>query len=284
VLAEELHFGRAAARLHIAQPALSQQIKRLELQLGVRLVDRTRASVALSDAGAAVLAPARAAVQAADAAEEAARAFAAGERGELRLGLSPGAHYIAQPLLAELARRHPGVDVRAREASSGALTAAVAAGELELAVAFCGEPRPGVACEPLTDEPAVVAVADGHPLAGRESVSLADLRDERFALVDAADGPGYNRAVVELCRAAGFRPRTVGRRSGPMVWETAVRTGGCVGLTTRASAVSAARGVRLLALDPPARFPVQLMRPEADEAAWRPPARAFARLAREPAS
>ena len=278
-LADELHFGRAAERLHVSQPALSQQIARLERQLGVRLFDRTRTRVELTEAGAAMLPAARTAVEAADAAAEAARSHARGEAGELRLGLSPGAHYVAQPLLAEFARRRPGVRVRARQDSSGALAEQVADGRLELALGFCTEPREGVVCAWLRDEPVVVAVAAGHWLAG--TVALADLADETFALVDERDGAGYNRAVVELCRAAGFEPRTRPDPHGPMAWETAVRSEGCVGLTTRSSAPSTARDVRLLELDPPATFPLELVHPAAPETAWRPAARAFAEIVRK---
>jgi DNA-binding transcriptional LysR family regulator len=279
-LAGELHFGRAAERLHVTQPALSQQIARLERQVGVRLFDRTRTRVELTEAGAAMLPPARAAVEAAAAAEDVARSHAAGEAGELRLGFSPGAHYVAQPLLAEFARRRPKVRVRARQDSSGALAEQVASGRLELALGFCTEPREGVVCEWLRDEPAVLAVAAGHRLAAHGRVRLADLAAETFALVDEHDGAGYNRAVAERCRAAGFEPRTRADPQGPMAWETAVRTEGCVGLTTRSSSPSTARDVRLLELDPPATFPLELVRPAAPEAAWRPAARAFAALAR----
>ncbi len=279
-LADELHFGRAAERLHVTQPALSQQIARLERQLGVRLFDRTRTRVELTEAGTAMLAPARAAVEAAAAAVEVARSHAAGESGELRLGLSPGAHYVAQPLLAEFARRRPNVRVRAHQDSSGALAEQVAGGRLELALGFCTEPRDGVVRERLRDEPVVVAVAAGHPLARHDRVALADLADETFAQVDAHDGAGYNRAVAERCRAAGFEPRTRRDPHGPMAWETAVRSEGCVGLTTRSSSPSTARDVRLLELDPPATFPLELLRPDAPETSWRPAARAFAALAR----
>jgi DNA-binding transcriptional LysR family regulator len=280
-LAGELHFGRAAARIHVTQPALSQQIARLERQLGVRLFDRTRTRVELTEAGVAALASARTAVDAAAAVEEVARSHARGDAGELRLGLSPGVHYVAQSLLAEFARRRPAVRVRASQDSSGALAEQVADGRLDLAIGFCTEPRPGVECERLLDEPAVVAVAADHPLSGRASVALAELSAETFALVDAHDGAGYNRAVAERCRTAGFEPRTRPDPRGPMAWETAVRSERCVGLTTRSAAPSTARGVRLLELDPPACFPLELVQPAAPETARRPAALAFAALARE---
>src|ERR687895_257084 len=101
VLAEELHFSRAAERLHMTQPALSQQIRRLELQLGVEVFERTRSSVSLSDGGQAILGAARSAVDAVGSVEETAAAVGRGERGELRLGFSPGLHYVAQAILAE---------------------------------------------------------------------------------------------------------------------------------------------------------------------------------------
>jgi DNA-binding transcriptional LysR family regulator len=279
VLAEELHFGRAAARLHVAQPALTQQIKRLEAQLGVRLFERTRRSVALTDAGAETLVPARAAVEAAAATEALARTLADGAAGELRLGLSPGVHYLAQELLAEFGRRRPRVRVRARQEGTGELARRIAAAELELALGCCAGDGDGVRTETLAEQRAVVAVAGGHRLAGRESVRLAELEQERVALVDAADGPGYNRRVLELCRGAGFEPRTDPDPRGPMVWETAVREARAVGITTRWSAVSTARGVELVELEPPATLAAELI--VRDEAGLAPAARAFADLARE---
>jgi DNA-binding transcriptional LysR family regulator len=284
VLAEELHFGRAAERLDITQPALSQQIKRLELQLGVRLFARTRARVDLTEAGAAVLAPARVAVDAAATIDELARGFRRGELGELRLGISPGAHYMAQTLLSEFARRRPKVRVRATQDNSGALAAQIVSGQLEVGLGFCTAPTSGVLREPLLDEPAVVAVAAGHPLAKRGAVTLRELWDQTFALVDNQDGRGYNRAVLSLCREAGFEPRTAPNPQGPMAWEAAVRAQGCVGLTTRSAAASTARGIRLLRLDPPTTFQLELLQPTAPEEARRPAGRAFAELARERAA
>jgi DNA-binding transcriptional LysR family regulator len=284
VLADELHFGRAAERLDITQPALSQQIKRLELQLGVRLFARTRAKVELTEAGAAALAPARVAVEAAATIDELARGFGRGELGELRLGISPGAHYVAQALLSEFARRRPKVRVRASQDNSGALAAQIAKGRLELALGFCTAPTPGVLREPLQAEPAVVAIAAGHPLAKNSAVTLRELANQRFALVDSQDGRGYNRTVLSLCRDAGFEPRTAPNPQGPMAWETAVRAQGCVGLTTRSAAASTARGIRLLRLDPPTTFQLELLQPTAPKETRRPAAQAFAQLAREQAA
>jgi DNA-binding transcriptional LysR family regulator len=138
--------------------------------------------------------------------------------------------------------------------------------------------------EPLLDEPAVVAVAAEHPLAKRSAVTLRDLADHAFALVDSQDGRGYNEAVISLCREAGFEPRTTQDPQGPMAWETAVRAEGCVGLTARSAAASTARGIRLLRLDPPASFQVELLQPTAPKETRGPAARAFAEMARERAA
>ena len=100
-------------------------------------------------------------------------------------------------------------------------------------------------------------------------MALRELAGERFALVDLAGGRGYNRAVVDHCRAAGFEPTLDGDPHGPMAWETAVRTRGAVGLTTRASAVSTAREIALVELDRPLDFAIELVTPAGEPA---PPA------------
>jgi DNA-binding transcriptional LysR family regulator len=275
-VADTLHFGRAAARLHLTQPTLSHQIQRLERQLGFTLLDRTSRSVALSAAGSEVLAHARAAVAAIDALEALAGEHAGGRRGELRLGFSPGTHYLAQRLLARLAEARPDVRVVAREDNTGVLVRLIAGGELEVALGFCPQDGDGVVQEHLLDERAVLGIREDHALAGRRAVALAELRDYTFALVDEADGAGYNAAVRERCRAAGFEPHTPARSQGPLAWETAVRSGACVGLTARSAAAATARGVRLVRIDPPVTFPIVLLRAPA----LSPAAAAFAATAR----
>jgi DNA-binding transcriptional LysR family regulator len=273
VLAETLHFGRAAQHLHVTQPTLSQRIHRLERQLGVTLLERSSRRVTLSEAGAAVLEQARVAVAASRAVDALAAEHRGGYRGELRLGFSPGVHYLAQRVLTDL---DPRVRVSARQENTGVLCELVARGELEVALGFSPAPRPGVVVEELAEEPALVAVRTDHPLARRDTVALSDLAAETFALVDAADGPGYNAAVRERCRAAGFEPRTPANPHGPLAWETAVRSGGCVGLTTRSAAAGTARGVRLVPLRPRVTFPVALLHARTVG----PAARAFAEAAR----
>ncbi len=256
---EELHFTRAAERLHMAQQPLSAAIRRLEAELGVELLRRTTRRVELTEAGAALLERARPALRAADEAFAAAVAAGRGEAGELTLGVSPGARYALDALHAALHARHPQLRVRVLQASSQPLADEVLAGRLDLAVGFCALPAPGLAMRRLRDEPVVVAVPGAHRLANRAEVALDELREETFALVDPRDGPGYDAAVLALCAGAGFTPRTLAAAGGQDPWETAVVARGCVGLTARTAVQAARRDVQLLALTPPATFPLDLL-------------------------
>jgi LysR family transcriptional regulator, benzoate and cis,cis-muconate-responsive activator of ben and cat genes len=280
VLAEELHFGRAARRLHLAQPAISQQLQRLEAQLGVRLFERSRQHVELSAAGEAILPFARQAVAAAAAVERAARSAAGGTNDSLSVGLSPGAHYLAERALATLAESDPQLRVQAVADNTGSLARAVAAGSLQIAIGFASAPTAGVRVEAIAEVAAVVAVGSTHRLAEQRRVELRSLSEERFAGVDPLDGPGYNDAVRELCRRAGFEPRVSDRSTGPMAWETAVRSGGCVGLTTSISAASTLRGIRIIALSERGVFPIQLLTPESADGCLSAAAERFAAAAR----
>ena len=280
VLAEELHFGRAAERLYVAQPAVSQQLQRLEDQLGVRLFERSTQHVSLTAEGEATLPYARQAVAAAAAVERAARSAAAGEGATLDVGLSPGVHYLAERALARLADSDPRVRVRAIAANTGAVARQVADGTLEIGLGFATAPTPGVRLEAIAHMPAVAAVANDDPLAGRGTVALRELSGRRFAQVDPLEGPGYNEAVRVLCSEAGFEPGLADRPAGPMAWETAVRSGDCVGLTTRVSAASTIRGIRTIELDGQALFRIDLLTPESAEGELSAAAGRFAEAAR----
>jgi hypothetical protein len=111
-------------------------------------------------------------------------------------------------------------------------------------------------------------------------VALRELSSRRFAQVDPLEGPGYNGAVRELCLAAGFEPELADRAAGPMAWETAVRSGDCVGLTTRVSAASTLRGIRTIPLEERAVFRIDLLTPVAVDGELSPAALSFAAAAR----
>ena len=258
-VAEELHFTRAAARLHLAQQPLSAAIRRLEADLGVELFRRTTRRVELTDAGRALLEPARAALRAADDALAAARAAGHGIAGELNLGLSSGARYGLEPLFSALAERHPALHLHTRQDSAAPLLADVRQGRLDLAVTFGAHVPADLEHERLKDEPVVLAVAATHPLADRQTVALGELREETFALDVPGDNPDYDNAVIEACRRSGFEPRTRASAVFHDAWEGAVHTEGCVGLTVRTALHAAHRELRLIALEEPLTLPLDLV-------------------------
>jgi DNA-binding transcriptional LysR family regulator len=179
VLAEELHFRRAAERLHIAQPSLSQQLRRLEDGLGVRLLERDRRRVGLTAAGAALLPEARAVLAAAERAAMVARATAAGERGRLRLNLTRSlTGGVAGEIVEAFRARHPGV---ALELDVGTSTLnALALREDAIDAAFVRPPLVDDAIEVLDlgREPMVCVLPTRHPLARRRALHPDDLRGE----------------------------------------------------------------------------------------------------------
>jgi DNA-binding transcriptional LysR family regulator len=161
-LAEELHFGRAAARLGIAQPPLSQQIQRLELVLGTRLFERTSRKVQLTDAGQALLVEARRVLMAAETAVEAARRAGRGESGELRVAFAATVMFLDLPrIIREFRSRFPAVHLDLREMPTGPQLTALRQGDID--IGFVREPREDPALEIVTvmREPLRIAVNSG---------------------------------------------------------------------------------------------------------------------------
>ena len=258
-VAEELHFTRAARRLHIAQQPLSAAIARLEQQLGVKLLTRTTRRVELTEAGAALLEPARAALRAVEEALAVAQAAGQGEVGELVVGLSSGAWYGLEPLFAALRERHGRLRLQVRQQSTRPLLDDVRAGHLDVAVGLCVRDPGDLDAQRLKYEPVFLAVPAGHRLAGRTRVGVAELRGETFALDDPSDGPDYNAAVLAVCTRAGFAPRTRNYATHHDAWQNAILQHGCVGLTVRSAIHSAHRDLQLIPLQPPATFPLDLV-------------------------
>jgi len=209
-VAEELHFGRAARRLGIAQPPLSQQIQRLEQVLGVRLFERTSRRVQLTDGGTTLLAEARRVLAAATEAMEATRRAGRGELGELRVAFAATVMFLALPeVIREFRGRYPGVHLDLREMPTGPQLAALKAGEID--IGFVREPRPDPDLEIVTvmREPLRIAVNKSHPLAARPTIAVRHLAEEPFVLFPEELAPGLHAQVMGLCRAAGFTPRVV---------------------------------------------------------------------------
>ncbi|MFJ8104530.1 LysR family transcriptional regulator [Streptomyces sp. NPDC096132] len=182
-VAEHRHFGRAAEALHITQPSLSRQIRRLEQQLGARLLDRTPRGTRLTEAGEVFLPGARALLR--SAAQAAAQARAAAEPGRITVGFSSG--LIVTPAVRELRRRHPDADVRTMHLDWTEARAALLDRTVDALVVRLPFPGDGLDMTVLYEEPRVVVVPLDHRLAGKESVTVDDIADEPLPQVRGAD-------------------------------------------------------------------------------------------------
>lgn len=211
VLAEELHYGRAAQRLAISQPPLSVAIQQLEATVGARLLDRDSKSVRLTPAGEAFRAGAAALLQQTAEACALAREVQAGEVGRLRLG------FVGSVLLNGLAgwlqafqARYPRTEVVVVELNSQDQIEALLREELDLALIHTDRLPPALAHRPLYSEPFLCCLPAGHAAAqgpAHEPLSLASLREEPFILFSRKGSPDYHARIVEMCREQGFYPR-----------------------------------------------------------------------------
>jgi DNA-binding transcriptional LysR family regulator len=213
-VAEELHFSRAAERLHLDQPTLSRHVRRLEEKLGVRLLDRTTRHVALTDAGRAFVHKARAALAAADAAVDVAHAAADGRVGVLRVGMMvAGWPELRTKACDAFEERYPGVELRTLSYPFAEPTCGLASGETDVAFVTLPLPHPLIATERLYDEPRVFVLAPSHRLASKVSISLKDVEDEPFfALSGREDDPTATAwdAFWQLQPRPDGTPRPVG--------------------------------------------------------------------------
>jgi LysR family transcriptional regulator, transcription activator of glutamate synthase operon len=203
-----LNFTRAAAREHVAQPALSQQIKRLEEQVGLPLVERTTRSVALTEAGELLVARARRVLGELDAADAELEALSGVYVGHVYLGVLHTMGPVDVSLVLALFReRHPGVELTVREQSSVELAEMVRDDELDLAFLSVTEAveRVGLGLHQLVSEELVVVMPEDHVLAARSSVRMADLAGEQF--ISYREGARLRELLESAGRSAGFSPR-----------------------------------------------------------------------------
>ncbi|NMK46339.1 LysR family transcriptional regulator [Achromobacter sp. Bel] len=219
VLATELNYRKAAARLHMTQPPLSVAIKRLEAEIGADLFERDRLGVRLTVAGGAFLREAKRLLEGADAALQAARDAAEGRMGALRVCAVPSAALHLLPrILPEFTQRFPHIRLRLSSGSTVSILAGLQRGELD--AAFLVPPAsgvPGIAITALQRERLVLAVPAGHHVAGMKRVRLSDLMDETLVTLAHSDSPGFAGEIVAACQRAGFHPRVLQESSHALI-------------------------------------------------------------------
>lgn len=203
-VAEELHFGRAADRLHVVQPSVSQQIQRLERSLGVKLFDRTSRQVRLTVAGARLVPEARGIMSAID---RAAAAVRDDGRRVLRLGTADVLGERLDVLLELFARRVSDARMSLVQVTPRERLERVRDGDLDAALIRSAAPSPGVRLRPMWEDGLVAVLPAGHRLAAEPRLSLRELRDMPLRLVPRDANATFVDKVLASCRAAGFDPR-----------------------------------------------------------------------------
>ncbi|HEY1823935.1 MAG TPA: LysR family transcriptional regulator [Trebonia sp.] len=210
-VAEECHFGRAAARLRMAQPPLSQQIKQLEAEMGVALFTRSTRKVELTPAGERFLERARHILASVDDAVEEAGRVAEGMLGTLTIGFTGSATYDLLPSLARVLRAElPGIGLNLRgEMLTPDQVAALLEGTLDLGFLRPPVRSPGLDVRILRREPLIAVLPEAHPMSSQSKVKLADLRDEPFITYPSHNRSVVYEAVMEACQQSGFAPARV---------------------------------------------------------------------------
>jgi DNA-binding transcriptional LysR family regulator len=252
-VAEELHFGRAAERLHIAQPPLSQQIRQLERELDVALLTRTTRSVELTPAGRAYLQRVIKILDSVDDAGDQARRLADGTEGQLTIGCVGSATYSLLPkLVLALRDTLPGIDVSVRgEMLAPAQVSALTTGEIDLALLRPPVHQQGLQIETLRRDRLLVALPAGHRLAERPEVLVEDLRNEDFVA-----HAGHGRSVMHsllnaVCADAGFVPQVRHEVTETSTLVTLIAAGLGVAIVPEPTAALGISGVRYRQLGPP---------------------------------
>ncbi|MEJ8811650.1 LysR family transcriptional regulator [Variovorax ureilyticus] len=252
VLAEELHFGRAARRLSISQPPLSVAIRQLEESVGARLFDRNSKEVRLTPAGHALLASARALLRQAEEAALEARDVSQGSAGRLRIGFVGAMLYRGLPqALRKFQAKHPAVRVTLSELNSGEQIAELLHDRLDFGFVHTSRMPAELRHVLLMSESFVVCLPVGHRLARRRTVPAASLRDEPFVLFSRNVSPDYHERILAICADAGFRPEVRHEVRHWLSVVSLVSQGMGVALVPNAMRHSALRGVAFRPLEEP---------------------------------
>lgn len=253
-LAESLNFRRAAERVHIAQPALSVSIRRLERDLGVQLFTRDRSGVQITDAGRAIFADVEKALQAAARIRVQARAAASGDVGTLRVAFVATATYkLLSYTLEELRRTHPGVRLELYERNTDAIVSGLENQRFDVAIVrFPMRTVPGSTLEIVEDDRYCVMLPLNHRLASRKRVKLKELETDPFIVPSATESPALHNLVLSACQNAGFMP-VIARQEALQVQTvlTLVESGFGVALLPESLVSSVRRNISFLRLAEP---------------------------------
>ncbi|KHO19811.1 LysR family transcriptional regulator [Mycolicibacterium setense] len=264
-VAEELHFGRAAERLHMTQPPLSRQIQQLESELGVSLIDRTTRSVTLTPAGAAFLPDARRILQLAEGAALNVKRVPAGDLGTVVIGFTAASAHPILPRLFDAARRQmPDVKLELREMVTAVQIEALMTGELDLGMARPPLKRPGLVSRALLHEQLIAALPAGHPLVEvRRQLTLTDLDGQDMIMYSPVQARYFNELLVSTFTIAGATPRYVQYVTQVHTMLVLVRSGIGVALVPASTATMHPEGVVFRSIGAFRERPVEL------DAVWR---------------
>jgi DNA-binding transcriptional LysR family regulator len=250
-VAEELHFRRAAERLHVAQPAVSEQVRKLEEELGVKLLERTHRSVSVTEAGAVMLEQARVVLRLAEAAQRAARDASARTATRLRIGYTVAALPALVPRALHSVSSSGQVETTLESGSSRDLIEAVRDERLDAAVVPLPAAVSGLRVTELGDQQTIAAVPIGHDHATRAAINLEQVAPERLLVLPREANRPFYDAVVAACHQAGLSPTLVELPDADVEHALlAVASGAGMALLPESVADRyAAPGVRLLPLD-----------------------------------
>jgi DNA-binding transcriptional LysR family regulator len=208
-VAEELHFGRAAARLNIAQPPLSRQIGQLEADLGVTLFDRSRSQIQLTQAGEALLEGGRDILERIEQTVREVQAIGEGAAGRLRIAfIGSASHGVLPGLIREFRAAYPDVGLALSTMNNAELKRALIGRHIDVAIARPGLKDDEIRCMRLHEEPLILAVPQESPLAAADEIRLRELRSETFVLYPRRPRPSFADYILDICQKEGFLPHS----------------------------------------------------------------------------
>jgi DNA-binding transcriptional LysR family regulator len=259
-VARERNFTRAAERLHVAQPALSRQVRLLEEELGVELLHRTTHAFELTEAGAFLSERGAEVLADVDELWRGVQTYGRGDRGSVVVAYGASASYETAPKLLEaLASHHPGVEISTSVKSVGEIVTGVTDGSIDLGLIRCAPAHSGLSVRTIRRERQGVLVRHDHPLAGAPEITVSVLAGENVLLHPRDANPGHFDAVIGLCRAGGFEPRVLLRSLSFDLAYTPVAGGEAVAIIGESSRQGLPDELRWVPLSPPAALEVSLV-------------------------